>query len=318
MSAELDSIAALRPRLFGLAYRMLGSRSQAEDMVQETFVRWYAKPRPEVDNEAAYLTSTITHLCLDHLKRASTQREHYVGEWLPEPLLTDAASVQAEWLPGADMHNSEDNLEQLQTISLAFLAVLDSLSPLERAVYLLHEVFDYDHAEVARLLDRSPAACRQTYHRAKKSLQHRRPALATPAQHRQLLEAFLSACQRGNLEELTGLLAADATSCADGGGKVTAASRTVKGARAIARLFLGFYRQPVAGLRVKYHDINGWPALLVCTDDILRSVTQIQTDGKHIQEIHTVLNPDKLREVAHALGMRVAGEETEVSSRPTR
>lgn len=310
MSAELDPIAALRPRLFGLAYRMLGSPAQAEDMVQETYMRWYAKPREEVENEAAYLTSMVTNLCLDQLKSARHQRELYIGDWLPEPIAASPEDLQEEMLPGGFSGTAEQQLEHLQSISLAFLAVLDSLTPLERAVYLLHEVFDYSHNEVADILGRTPAACRQVYHRARKSLKSRRPASGTPDRNRELLQSFISACSQGDVSGLTRLLADDVVSRADGGGKVTAASRAVQGARAVARLFYGFYRQATADTHFRMHDINGWPALLVCSGNVLRAVIQVQSDGHHIQEIHTVLNPDKLRPLAASLGMTVVETET--------
>lgn len=306
MSAEVDPIAAQRPRLFGLAYRMLGSAAQAEDVVQEAFARWYAQPRNDVQSDAAFLTTVVTNLCLDHLKSARVQREHYPGPWLPEPIAVDPDDLRTEAPPDDRHASAEAELERLQSISLAFMALLDALTPLERAVYLLHEVFDYSHAEVAAIVGRNETACRQIHRRARKALHARKPAAASPERHRELLDAFLAACQRGDLDGLTKLLTDEVVARSDGGGKATAANRLVIGARAVARLYCGVWRNADNSARVQVRAINGWPALVVYAGDVLHSVIQIHSDGERINEVDAVLNPDKLARVAEALGLRVA------------
>lgn len=304
MSAEIDPIAAQRPRLFGLAYRMLGSAAQAEDAVQEAYARWYAQPRDAVRNEAAFLTTIVTRLCLDELKSARARREQYPGVWLPEPLAVEPEALQAE-LAAPVQHSAESELERLESISLAFMALLESLTPLERAVYLLHEVFGYGHGEVAQITGRSEAACRQIHRRAKHSLHARKPVAASPERHRELLAAFFAACRKGDLDGLTRLLAEDVVSRADGGGRATAANRPVVGARAVARLYCGFARRADADTQAEIRAVNGWPSLVLCTGNVLRSVIQIQTNGERIGAIYAVTNPEKLARLAAGLGLRL-------------
>lgn len=305
MSAETDPIATHRPRLFGLAYRMLGSVSLAEDMVQEAYVRWYSQPRDEVASEGAFLTTIVTNLCLDHLKSARNQREIYPGEWLPEPVALQSEAANQN-MPVTEISGPiEDDLERLQSISMAFLLLLDSLTPLERAAYLLHEVFDYSHKEVARILGREEAACRQVYRRARSSLEKRRKVTGSPERHAELLHGFLCACEQGDVDSLSNLLAKDVVYRADGGGKVKVASRQVTGSRAVARLYAGLWKQGGSLVEVAIHNINGWPAIIVSTGNILRAVVQIHTDGEQIDEIDAVLNPEKLRNVARTLEMEV-------------
>lgn len=307
MTAQLDAVAAQRPRLFGLAYRMLGSAAQAEDAVQEAFVRWYAQPRAEVRNEAAFLTTVVTNLCLDQLRAQRGVRAQYPGPWLPEPI---ALAPDADWddddVPDERQKPADAELEHLQSISLAFLALLESLTPLERAVYLLVEVFDHSHAEAGAIVRRSEAACRQIYRRARRALGSRSHPPASPRRHRELLDAFLVACQRGDLDALTTLLADDVVARSDGGGNATAAKRPVVGARAVARLYRGLWRNAAAGGEVRRHDVNGWPALLLLRDQELGAVIQIHASGACIDAILAVVNPAKLSPLAQALGLRVA------------
>jgi RNA polymerase sigma-70 factor (ECF subfamily) len=303
-SARADPIAAHRPRLFGLAYRLLGSAALAEDVVQEAFVRWYAHDRSEVRNEAAFLTTVVTHLSLDHLKSARAQREHYPGPWLPEPVMLEDDEPAAGEPAGA--HGPpEHDVERLQSVSLAFLALLETLTPLERAVYVLHEVFDYSHAEVGAMLRRSEPACRQVYRRARQALHQRRPSPASPALHRQLLQAFLAACEQGDLDGLTRLLADDVLARSDGGGRVTAARRPLVGPRAVARLYRGLWRHHDPLTRAEVATVNGWPALLLRRHDVLGAVITIRVAGDRIDGIDAVVNPDKLEPLARTLGLRV-------------
>lgn len=269
---------AHRSRLFAIAYRMLGSRSEAEDMVQEAFLRWQAAQRDQIESERAYLSTIITRLCLDQLKSARAQRETYVGPWLPEPMRTT------------------DPVDP-QSISLAFLVLLESLSPVERAVYLLHEVFDYSHAEVAEIVGKEEAACRQLLHRARAHVSERRPRFATNrADHERLLTGFLGAVQAGDLDGLRGMLAKDAVAWSDGGGKRLAARNLIHGADAVARLFVGLARKLAAGgeYTFEFAEVNGLTTLIMRHLGEVSDVLGIETDGALIYAVHVVSNPDKL------------------------
>ncbi len=269
-----------RSAMQAMAYRMLGSAAEAEDVVQEAWLRWQTASHEAVRSVKAYLSTVVTRLCLDRLKSARTSRELYVGPWLPEPVRTD---------------------EQVdpETISLAFLVLLESLSPLERAVYLLHEVFGYSHAEVADMVDKEEAACRQILHRAREHLQARRPRFApSKAQHERLLTGFLSACFSGDLDGLKQLLAEDVTVWADSGGKTKgAARRPVHGADSVARLFLGLVKKNHDEVLTEIIEVNGWPALVLRIHGAIVNVLTIETDGERIHGIRAVLNPEKLRRI---------------------
>jgi RNA polymerase sigma-70 factor (ECF subfamily) len=276
MGPAMQSFEEHRARLFSIAYRMLGSKAEAEDMVQEAFLRWQAAPRDEVESERAYLTTVITRLCLDQMKSARARRETYVGTWLPEPMRT-CEPVDP------------------QSISLAFLVLLESLTPVERAVYLLHEVFDYSHAEVAAMVGKEEAACRQLFHRARAHVTERRPRFApSRADHERLLTGFLVAVQAGDLDGLRGMLAEDAVSWSDGGGKRLAARNLVHGADAIARLFVGIARKFEGVPELELAELNGWPAVILRQDGEVALVLGIETDGTVIHSVHLVANPDKL------------------------
>jgi RNA polymerase sigma-70 factor (ECF subfamily) len=273
----MSPFEAHRSLLFAIAYRMLGSRSEAEDMVQEAFLRWQAAPREEVGSARAYLSTIVTRLCLDQLKSARVQRETYVGPWLPEPLRTEEAVDP-------------------QSISLAFLVLLERLGPVERAVYLLHEVFDYSHAEVAEIVGKEEAACRQSFHRARAHIEAQRPRFApSRADHERLLTSFLGAVQAGDLGALRGMLAKDVVTWSDGGGKRTAARNLVHGDDAVARLFIGIARKATPGGEFELAEINGWPALILRQNGQVTDVLGIETDGALIYSLHVMCNPDKLR-----------------------
>ncbi len=268
-----------RPALVAIAYRMLGSAAEAEDIVQEAWLRWQAAPRDEVRSGRAFLSTVVTRLCLDHLKSARTNREVYVGPWLPEPVRTDS-QVDPE------------------TISVAFLVLLESLTPVERAVYLLHEVFGYSHAEVSQMVGKEEATCRQLLHRAREHLQARRPRFAPSKQaHERLVVGFLSACASGDLEGLKRLLSEDVTAWADGGGKAAAATRPVQGADAVARMYIGIVKKAAPGVEVEIAEVNGWPSVVVRLNGAVFDVISLETDGERIHAIRAVLNPDKLTRV---------------------
>jgi RNA polymerase sigma-70 factor (ECF subfamily) len=273
----LESFEAHRPSLFAIAYRMLGSAAEAEDIVQEAWLRWQSTARGAVRSERAFLSTVVTRLCLDRLKSAQVSREEYVGPWLPEPVRTDT-QVDPE------------------SISLAFLVLLESLSPVERAVYLLQEVFGYSHAEVAEMVGKEEAACRQILHRAREHIHARRPRFAPSKQaHERLVTGFMSACVSGDLAGLKRLLADDVTSWADGGGKVRgAALNPVRGADAVARLFVGLMKKAPSGIIPELSEVNGWPTVVLRLNGAVFDVISFETDGEHIHAIRSVLNPEKL------------------------
>lgn len=282
MTATVQAFEAHRRRLFGIAYRMLGSAAEAEDIVQEAWLRWSGEARADVRSDAAYLTTIVTRLCLDHLKSAQARRVEYVGPWLPEPLAGETlGDGSAE--PDA------------QSLSLAFLVLLESLTPLERAAYLLHEIFDYGHAEIARMLGVSEAYCRQLAHRARAHVLARRPRFApTQEAHRRLLAAFARASAAGDVAALERLLAADVAAWSDGGGKADAARKPLFGPRQVARLYAGLGRGLARGMLVQIVPVNGWPALAVFDAGRLLAVIDIESDGERIYSVRGIVNPDKL------------------------
>lgn len=304
VSGGADPLHAERGRLFALAYRMLGSVGEAEDAVQDAFLRWYAQPRDDVANPPAFLTTMVANRCLDVLKSARVQREHYPGVWLAEPLGADETPA-ALW-PDGKVPGPEDDLQRLESVSFAFMALLEALSPLERAVYLLAEVFDYPHAEIGEMLQRSPQACRQALRRAKQSLDARKRANASGQRHRELLVSFLTACGAGDVDGLARLLADDVESRGDGGGYVNAATKPLVGVRPVSRLFGSLAKQMPPDLQVRLEDVNGWPSALLSAGVVLLAVVQIQVVDERIARIDNVMNPEKLARVARDFGYRTS------------
>src|SRR5262245_1760947 len=239
-----------RRLLFDVAYRMTGSVADAEDLVQEAWLRWSAVDPERVDNPKAYLVRTVTNLSLNQLSSARSRRETYVGPWLPEPLLTEP--------------DASKEVEMAESVSIAMLVVLETLSPSERAVFVLHDVFGYSHGEVASILDKTEAAVRQTAARARGHVAARRPRFDVNARVRQeAADRFLRACLGGDLNQLMEVLAPDVVCWADGGGKVTAALRPLTGADHVARWFLGVLARPDSqGVEIEVTEINGAPGLL--------------------------------------------------------
>ncbi|HEX9472468.1 MAG TPA: RNA polymerase sigma factor SigJ [Bradyrhizobium sp.] len=282
---EADPLAPHRGRLLGLAYRMLGSRSDAEDVVQDAYLR-FAGAR-DVHNREAFLVTMVTRLCLDRLKSAKAQREVYVGPWLPEPVF-DAEGLS----PDAATELADD-------LSFALLLALDRLSPLERAAFLLHDVFDVQFAEVARMIDRSEAACRQLATRARRAVREARPApAAAPDNHARLLNAFSEAVISGDVSRLAGLLRQDAIAMTDGGGRKTAALNPIKGADKIARFFVSLAAKNAdRDVRVEPTMINGTVGALIFLDGEVDHSVSMAIDGDRIAAIYIVRNPDKLRHV---------------------
>lgn len=277
-----------RRTMFGIAYRMLGSVADAEDVVQDAWLRWHQvteQAAVEVANPPAYLARTVTNLSLDRLRSAAAQRESYVGTWLPEPLVTAAADV-------------EQPVEQAESISLAMLVVLETLSPLERAVFVLREVFGFGYPEVAAMLDRSETSVRQVGSRARAHVQARRPRYdASQADRRRVTEMFLAACLGGDLNRMMELLAPDVTAWTDGGGKVPAARRPIRGASNVARWIVGVLGRPIGEMAVHPVDVNGEWGLLITADGVPDSVAVFDVDGGRVMALRLVRNPEKLQRV---------------------
>jgi RNA polymerase sigma-70 factor, ECF subfamily len=283
-----DPLAPHRGRLLGLAYRMLGSRSDAEDVVQDAYLRFAGAQG--VHNAEAFLVTIVTRLCLDRLKSAKAQREVYVGPWLPEPVF-DAEGLSAD----AATELADD-------LSFALLLALDRLSPMERAAFLLHDVFDTPFSEIAAMLDRTEASCRQLASRARRAVRDERPAPATtPDNHARLLQAFGEAVASGNVAQLVELLRADAVALTDGGGRKTAARNPIVGAEKIARFFIGLAAKNAGhDIRVEPAMINGAFGALLYLDGELDHTMSMAISGEKIAAIYIVRNPDKLRHLPAA------------------
>jgi RNA polymerase sigma-70 factor (ECF subfamily) len=278
-----DPLAPHRRRLLGLAYRMLGSRSDAEDVVQDAYLRFAGAQ--DVHNAEAFLVTVVTRLCLDRLKSAKAQREVYIGPWLPEPVF-DAEGLSAD----AATELADD-------LSFALLLALDRLSPLERAAFLLHDVFDTPFPEIAAMLDRTEASCRQLASRARRAVRDGRPAPAkAPDNHARLLQAFGEAVASGNVAQLAELLRADAVALTDGGGRKTAARNPIVGAEKIARFFIGIAAKNAGhDMRIEPAMINGAVGALLYLDGELDHTLSVAIEGEKNAAIYIVRNPDKLR-----------------------
>jgi RNA polymerase sigma factor (sigma-70 family) len=287
MENAMDPSTALfqqhRPRLFGLAYRMLGTPSDAEDVLHDAWLRWHEQDTDALDDPEAWLVTVTTRIALDRLRRAKTERAHYPGPWLPEPLAPDAEQPEVE-------------LERGETITLSFLLLLERLSPEERAAFLLHEVFDYSHAEAAAILGIAEDACRQRLHRAKARLREGRPRFSVDAMaQRRMLERFVAAMAQPNMEALRALFAEDAIQISDGGGVVRATLRPLYGAERLARLYLQIARN-LSRYPARYEmaTLNGAPALLMWVGGALSSVIWVECDGERITAMHGLRHPGKL------------------------
>ena len=284
---QSEAFEHYRALLFSIAYRMTGSAREAEDLVQETYLRYQASADKEIVSLKAYLCTIVTRLALDDLKSARVAREEYVGPWLPEPILT---SPDGGFTPS--------NIEQQEALSLAFLRLLEALSPPERAVFLLHGVFDYPFSEIGRMLEKSPANCRQIFHRARQALEDKRARFEPePQRQRQLLASFLDASQAGDMAALTSLLADDAVSWSDGGGKVQTNIQPIHGQQAVARFWshwLSLARNNQLPMTVTLAEINASPGLLFWYEGRLTMVISLVLSAVGIQEIYALLNPEKL------------------------
>jgi RNA polymerase sigma-70 factor (ECF subfamily) len=278
-----STFEALRSRLFGLAYRMLGSRADAEDIVQEAYVRWHEVGQGTIETPEAWLVTTTSRLAIDRLRRLKTEREAYVGPWLPEPIVTEMPP--------------DRNLDLAADLSIAFLTLLERLAPEERAAFLLHDVFDVGYREIASVLERSEAACRQIVHRARERVRgERRRFDVTESAKTSLLQRFMAATQARDEQALLALFAPDATWTADGGGKTGAAPLPIVGADRIARLVIGLREKFWAADRaLEIATVNGETGLCIRDGGRLTATMSIATDGEHILAVYAVVNPDKLR-----------------------
>lgn len=279
-----DTFATLRPRLFGIAYRMLGVRADAEDVVQDAWLRWSGTDTTALQSAEAWLVTVTTRLSIDRLRAAKAEREAYVGWWLPEPLVEQL-----------DERTPESAAELAGELSVAFLYVLERLGPEERAAFLLRQVFDYDYPEIAAQLGKSEASCRQMVHRASERVQQARTRFEVPRKvHHQLLERFIAAAHSGQRNAIEALLSEDAMLIGDGGGKVQSFPHPLVGAFRIANLFWAQWRRMAEQVVYRTVLINGEPGLLRYIDGKLESAQAIVTDGERIVAIYAIRNPDKL------------------------
>jgi RNA polymerase sigma-70 factor, ECF subfamily len=287
-----DDAVNLRPRLFGLAYRMLGSRQDAEDAVQEAFLRWQCTDTHEIRSSEGWLVRTLSRICVDRLRAMALERRTYVGPWLPEPLVGD------ETAPDGAVELASD-------LSMALLVVLERLAPEERAAFLLHDIFDCPYPEIARALGKSESACRQLVHRARERVRRdRRRFDVSEAEHRQLVERYARALQEGNAERIATLLSPDAVFTSDGGGKAWAALHPIVGASRIARMEVGVARKRSRHVSLTITSVNGSAGLVHHVQDRIVAVSSFESDGCHVHAIMRVLNPEKLAGVGAPSGSR--------------
>jgi RNA polymerase sigma-70 factor, ECF subfamily len=293
---DRDVFTTDRPLLFSIAYRMLGSASDAEDVLQDAWLRYRGADRSTIRSPKAFATTIVTRLCLDRLKSARTTREEYIGPWLPEPVVTD------------DRREPERSLAQAESVTLAFMVLLETLSPEERAVFLLREVFDYEYDEIAAMLETSVANSRQLFRRARLRIAERKPRFrATLDEKRPLVERFVRAFSEGSEEELTRVLAADVGFWSDGGGKALAARRPLFGREQVVNLLVGIRRSapatgiPLESVTIDIEEVNGELALVLRVAGKLDGIYVTTVEEGAITAIRVVRNPDKLTYIERQL-----------------
>ncbi|RLK62010.1 RNA polymerase sigma-70 factor [Actinokineospora cianjurensis] len=292
MTDLVAGFEAQRGRLFALAYRLLGSAAEAEDVVQDAFLRWNGVDRDEVVTPGAWLAKVVTNLCLNRLTAARARRESYIGPWLPEPVLTEGGAL-----------GPMESAEQRESVSLALLVVLERLTPTERAVFVLREAFGYSHREIADVLDVTEANSAQVYRRARAHLDQSRRRLPVDRDRAEVIaRRFLAAAATGDLAGLEQVLAADVVSWADGGGKVHAARRPVRGATRVARYLAGWMSRPVPGLEVTLREVNGEVGIVAVVDGTLWGVVVFEVVDDRISTVHALANPEKLAHFAARIG----------------
>ncbi len=285
-----ETFETYRSYLFGIAYRMLGSAMDAEDMVQETYLRYQAAAPVDLRSLKAYLTTIVTRLCIDQLQLAYRQRETYLGPWLPEPILTGSGEAT----------QAEEDTVMRESLSVAFLVMLERLQPVERAVFLLREVFDYDYPDIAEFVGRKEPACRQIFSRAKKRLaDQQRQSLPAPETSRRLLQAYLEAVRAGDGAKLMDVLAEDIVVVADGGGKAAgAALHPVFGREEVVRLSLSTNRRFLQSAnQIEFTEVNCQPAAIVRAEGRALVVMTIEVEGGHVRTVRFMATPDKLKHV---------------------
>jgi len=283
VQSKTEIFTAHRARLFGIAYRMLGTRVDAEDVLQDAYLRWHSADAAEVQSPEAWLTTATTRLSIDRLRRMKVEREAYFGPWLPEPLSE------------VDMQTPEVAAELDSDVSVAFLAMLEALAPEERAAFILHDVIDDDYVDIADALGKSEAACRQMVHRARQRLTaRRRRFVIDDATRIRMLEKFVGAVASGDREKIMALFAEDAVLVSDGGGKAKAASRPLHGAQRISKLWYAVARRQSGSPDRRIVRVNGEPGIAFFLNGHLHSVAVIETDGELIHRYFSILNPDKL------------------------
>lgn len=282
MSDSVADFEQHRGELFRLAYRILGTRTDADDVLQEAFLRWRGSDRSAVRSAWGFLSTIVTRLCIDRRREIEARKETYVGPWLPEPIVEPEKS-------------QEVGVEMAESVSLALLHVLESLSPAERAAYLLRKMFDYDYAEIASVLEKSEANCRQLVSRAESHVQAERPRFEASAEEvKRITDQFLSACATGDMQGLVQLLHDDALMLSDGGGKAAAAQIPVIGSDRIARFFLGLFKKVTAEAKLSACRVNGQPGYAMYLDDELVTIMAVDVVDGRIQRLFMVRNPDKL------------------------
>jgi len=301
MSNEEREFEAQRPRLFALAYRLLGSASEAEDAVQDTFLRWSAADRTMIVTPAAWLTTVLTNLCLTRLTSARARRDDYAGLWLPEPVLTDSGQAL----------DPLETAQQRESVSMAVLVLLERLTPAQRAVFVLREAFSYSHRDIAAILDVTEANSQQLYRRARQHLGEageRKPRYeASREQWHRIVDGFLDAAKTGDLATLERMLADDVASWADGGGKAPAARRPIRGAARVARYLCGLARRidESAGIAMTKAEVNGQPAVMCTYSDHLVMVMVLALAEGRVRDVRVVVNPDKLAYLAKQMSLSV-------------
>ncbi|GAA3099750.1 RNA polymerase sigma-70 factor [Streptomyces rectiviolaceus] len=293
-TALADEFVSHRPRMFSLAYRMLGSAQEAEDAVQDAYLRWSGADRPAIGQPAAWLAKVVTNLCLNRLTSARARREEYVGPWLPEPVVTSGGAL-----------GPLESAEQRDAVSMALLILLERLTPVERAVFVLREAFAYSHRDIAGVLDIGEANCRQLYRRATRAVAEERARFDAAAERRdRFVESFVAAAREGDLAGLEKMLAADVTWWSDGGGKVTAARRPVVGRDKVLRFLLGGMKNFAYAMDLSYAEVNGATAVVARMAGTAGTVVGVASfvfrDGL-VGEVQAVVNPDKLVFVAGQL-----------------
>jgi RNA polymerase sigma-70 factor (ECF subfamily) len=292
----LSAIMSERRQLINLAYRLLGSLADAEDAVQETYARWYAMPRSKqeaIDSPGAWLTTVASRICLDLLGSARARRERYVGEWIPEPL-----PEPAEWIsgqPGGTPADPADRVTLDESVSMAFLVVLESMTPAERVAFILHDVFGYPFAEVGQIVGRTPAACRQLASSARRRVRAPQAPAIPAAQQAAIVRDFKQAWEAKDISALVGLLDPGATVIADGGGLASAALHPIEGGEQIARYVVDIASRAPSSMTILERTVNGQPGLVAQQDGVTVTVFAFDVAGDRITHIWAVRNPDKLR-----------------------